>query len=135
MISTAAEFVALRQSNDLQNQHRATHEEANIEVWLEVIEQYPDFKEWVIRNKTIPIEILEKLCKDENVKIRITIAQKRKINNVIFEVLSIDPEVKVRYALICNLALNSLQMLKINVADSEWLQNQLSERIKQFNKI
>ena len=64
MINTAEEFNKLRSSKNLDEQHRAGVEEASIETWKEVIIKYPELKQWVIYNKTIPIDLLSciKVC-------------------------------------------------------------------------
>jgi len=61
MIESAEQFKSLRESDDLNEQHRASHEEAPIEVWLDVISKFPDLKEWVVHNKKIQLEILRLL--------------------------------------------------------------------------
>jgi hypothetical protein len=97
-----------------------------------VIEKYPNYKEWVIHNKTVPLEILELLTSDENSTIRSAVARKRKINEKIFETLSRDKDENVRYALMCNTNLTIDQLKQIEIADSDWLTNQLNERIKEL---
>ena len=130
MITTAEEFVYLRQSCDLKEQQQASQDFADLNVWLSVIEKYPDFKKWVIHNKTIQIEILEILANDNDPKIRSEVARKRKINDVIFEKLSIDFDEEVRYALLYNTKLTKQQIEKIKVEDSEWLKEKLVERLE-----
>lgn len=58
MIDSAADFVRLRTSEIPGEQYRAAHDAAAVTVWRAVIEKYPDMREWVARNKTVPIEIL-----------------------------------------------------------------------------
>jgi hypothetical protein len=132
MIKSADEFIALRQSDNIDEQYRASHDNADINIWLEVIESYPDFKNWVIHNKTIQIEILEFLSTDKDPKVRSAVARKRKINDAIFNLLSVDHDEGVRYALMCNtnLSIDKIKTIKIN--DSIWLTEQLAERIKTF---
>lgn len=124
MIKTTDEFIRLRQSDAMDDQYRASHDTANIRVWLDIITDYPDFKTWVIRNKTIPMEILEILCTDDDPSIRSEIARKRKINDKIVDLLSVDPDENVRYALMCNtkLPLDKKRFIKTN--DSAWLTQQ-----------
>jgi hypothetical protein len=61
VIASAEEFARLRQSDDLDEQHRASWDCAPVEVWLAVIERFPDLRWWVAHNKTVPLEILELL--------------------------------------------------------------------------
>lgn len=62
MITSAEEFVTLRASRLKSEYDRSAMEEAPLAVWREVIKRYPDYVQWVIHNKTIPLEILEELC-------------------------------------------------------------------------
>ena len=130
MITTAKEFIRLRESDDLTEQFRASHEEADLKIWLEIIEMYPEFKIWVIHNKTIQIEILELLSKDLNPDVRSAVARKRKINENIKIDLSQDIDENVRFALMSNTKLNLEELKQIKVDDSVWLQQELNEKIK-----
>jgi hypothetical protein len=118
MITSADEFIRLRQSESSEEQARATHEEASLETWKEIILKYPDFKTWIIHNKTVPVEILEILSKDPDSNVRTAVARKRKINKFIFNLLSKDGDEDVRTALILNTALSIEQILLINIDDS-----------------
>jgi len=133
MIKTADEFVALRTSDNLDEQYRAGHDSADINVWLDVINSYPDYKAWVVYNKTIQIEILELLCTDEDPEVRADVARKRKINDYIFKTLVIDPNEDVRYALICNTKLTLKQLEAIKVDDSSWLMTQKSIKTNEIS--
>ena len=66
MISSAEEFLKLRTSEIKEEQDRASLGCADNNIWLEIIHNYPDYKFWVVHNKTIPIDILEQLAEDEN---------------------------------------------------------------------
>jgi ribonucleotide reductase alpha subunit len=127
MITSADEFIRLRTSDNPEEYRRAIHESADIDVWMEVIRSFPDYKEWVIHNKTIQIEILEELSKDSDPRIREDVARKRKINDEIFYRLARDEDEHVRYALACNTKMTVDQIEKINHSDSEWLKGQLEE--------
>lgn len=130
MIKTADEFIALRQSDNMDEQYRAAHDVADISVWLEVIKNYPDFKTWVIHNKTIPIEILVILCADDNPDVRADVARRGKINEKIFNLLSLDPDENVRYALMCNTKLSLDKKQTIKMDDSPWLTKQFADMVK-----
>lgn len=121
MIKNVEEFITLKQSHNIDDQYRASHDTADISVWLEVIKNYPDFKNWVIHNKTIQIEILEILCADTDPNVRSAVARKRKMNYYIFNSLSVDPDENVRYELMCNTKLTLDKIKAINVGDSAWL--------------
>lgn len=130
MINSAEEFVRLSSSDNPEEYNRAAHDEAGLSIWYDVINTYPDYKTWVIHNKTIPVEILELLAKDNNPEIRSEVARKRKINDVIFNLLANDIDVNVRHALICNTKLSKNKLSRIKVSDSEWLQKQLEEKLE-----
>ena len=51
MIQTAEEFVELRSSEDPELYGRAANEPASEEVWLDVIQRYPEMKFWVAQKR------------------------------------------------------------------------------------
>lgn len=102
MISTASEFVRLRQSDSREEYMRAANEEASVEVWFEVIEHYPDMCNWVVQNKTVPLSILEVLSKSSDEGVRYAVAMKRKLNASIFDRLARDSNESVRAAIAAN---------------------------------
>lgn len=55
MITTAAEFVRLRESEFLEEYTCAAHDEADLTVWLDLIEHYTEMRQWVAHNKTVPL--------------------------------------------------------------------------------
>ncbi|MDG2390721.1 MAG: hypothetical protein P8M30_15540 [Planctomycetaceae bacterium] len=78
MINSADEFVRLRQSEDPDEYHRAAWEEADVDVWREVMRAYPDMLEWVAHNKSIPEVIIRELYRLGDKKVNDTLARKRK---------------------------------------------------------
>ncbi|MDJ0609260.1 MAG: hypothetical protein QNJ67_09810 [Kiloniellales bacterium] len=96
MITTAEEFYRLRSSDDPNEYRRAAHEEASEEVWLEVIQKYPEMKVWVVHNKKVPLSILRILSDDTDAEVRSWVAGKRKLDAALLEKLSRDPEESVR---------------------------------------
>ena len=79
MIESAEEFRRLRISDDPEEYNRAAHGNASLETWLEVIERWPDMREWVAHNKTVPVAVLEKLAYDPDPRVRSTVATKNKL--------------------------------------------------------
>lgn len=75
------EFVRILQnaerSADRSQQRRPVLEVAPIEVWYEVIERFPDLKTWVVRNKAVPLEILELLRHDPDERVVYEVQRKR----------------------------------------------------------
>jgi len=102
MISTPKEFYDLRTSEDMSEQRRAAMEEASADVWREISATYPEMREWVVINKTVPIEILDELSKDENFRVRAIVATKRKLSEDIFNRLASDLNESVRIAVANN---------------------------------
>lgn len=136
MIKSADEFIRLRTSEIKGEYDRSAHDTAEMSTWIEVIEKYPDYKKWVIHNKTVPVEILERLTLDKDPKIRSAVARKRKITDKIFLLLSRDNDENVRYALMCNTNLTVDKLKQIETTDSDWLVKQLREKIKEIeNKV
>lgn len=101
MIESAEEFISLRSSEIKSEYDRSALEEAPISVWLDIIDKYPDYRGWVAHNKTIPIEILDKLSNyDEDT--RVIVASKRKLTLEMFEKLACDSSSSVRISIIVN---------------------------------
>ena len=98
MIASAEEFIRLREMND----ERATTDEAPESVWAEITERYPDMKEWVLHNKTVPVDVLRRLAQDPDSNVRYGVAIKRKCPPDVMEQLAHDPDENVRYGLVFN---------------------------------
>ncbi len=92
MIRSAAEFVELRDNDD----PRATQDEADQAVWLEVITVHPEYKVWVVHNKTVPVAVLRRLASDADVEVRFAVAMKRKCPPDILRQLAADKDDTVR---------------------------------------
>jgi hypothetical protein len=104
MIKSAEEFVFLRLSDEIDLYQRAANESATVEIWLEVIEKYPDMRAWVAHNKTVPLSILEILSRDKDPSVRHMVAMKRKLGQdmSILERLAQDPEDSIRMRVALN---------------------------------
>lgn len=96
MIESAEMFVALRTSDDPDEYWRAAHDSADIEVWHEVIDSYPDMRQWVAHNKTSPLEILRLLARDPDPLVRYTVASARRIDDPLMRLLAQDEDDSVR---------------------------------------
>lgn len=96
MISSAKEFIKLRTSANKEEYRRSANDSAPIEVWWEIIRNHSDMVIWVIRNKTVPLEILQELSSSPDSNVRYEIANKRKLDRQLFEKLSKDPNEVVR---------------------------------------
>ncbi|HAD13976.1 MAG TPA: hypothetical protein DCF33_16245 [Saprospirales bacterium] len=130
MIQSAEEFIRLRDSEIREEYYRATFEEAEEGVWERVIEKYPDYKIWVIRNKTVPVEILAQMAKDPDPNVRQEVALKRKISESIFRLLAADPDEGVRSFLLSNTKLTLEQKKAVKTDDSPWLAEKLEEILR-----
>jgi hypothetical protein len=102
MIESADQFVLLRTSEDIELYQRAANESATEGTWQEVIEKYPDMRVWVARNKTVPLNILEILSRDDNADARYAVAMKRKSGHDILQRLAQDPDESVRLRVALN---------------------------------
>jgi hypothetical protein len=102
MITTVEEFIQLRESDAPEEYHRACHEEIAETVLFEVITNYPDMIVWIIRNKTVPLHILQRLAEHPDSGIRAEVAMKRKLDVKLFEKLSYDEDISVRERVACN---------------------------------
>jgi hypothetical protein len=95
-ISSADEFIRLRNSQYSGEYLRAAQEPASIEVWMDLVENHPDARVWVAQNKTVPLEILAVLAKDPDPQVRFMVAMKRKLTPELLELLARDSDESVR---------------------------------------
>jgi hypothetical protein len=101
-IESAAEFVRLRYSDEPADYRRAAGEDAAPGVWTDVMRDYPDARFWVAQNKTVPVEILERLAVDVDPRVRHMVAMKRKLTPGILSVLASDEDETVRMRVVMN---------------------------------
>lgn len=96
MISSAAGWISMRTSEDLELQRKSAWEAAPMEVWEEIVEFHPDMRFWVAQNKTVALEILARLATDEDARVRSMVASKRRLTPDILEQLAEDSDGAVR---------------------------------------
>jgi hypothetical protein len=118
VITSAAEFVRLRTSENPSEYGRAAHEEAPDSVWLEIIRDLPDMRVWVAHNRTVPLSVLQTLAEDSDARVRSAVADKRKITTALRERLAQDPDASVR-ARVANNAKCEPSILELLAQDPE----------------
>ena len=96
MIVSAEEFVRLRNSEVADEYSRASEDTAPAKVWFDVIYRFPEMREWVVHNRTVPIKVLDLLARDDASSVRATVADKRKLSSELFELLARDNDELVR---------------------------------------
>jgi hypothetical protein len=102
MITSAQEFVDLRTSSDPDEYRRAAHEPAPTSVWLEVIKQFPEMREWVAHNKTIPEEVYRALFALNEPRVNSMLATRRACPGDILELLAQSREERIRRSVAIN---------------------------------
>ena len=98
MISSAEEFVRLRDGSNPEEYRRAAVDSASEQVWLDVINNYPEERVWVAQNKTVPMSILKVLATDSDARVRFMVAMKRKLTSDLLDILSFDSDESIRLA-------------------------------------
>jgi len=96
VIETAEEFVALRNSSDPDEYQRAAHESAADEVWFDVIDRFPDMRQWVAHNKTTRGAVMERLAADPDPSVRCQVAMANRVDVDLLRTLASDPDETVR---------------------------------------
>jgi hypothetical protein len=96
MIRSAAEFVALRGSDDPDEYRRAAHDSAPDEVWMDLVTNHANMRVWVVHNKTVPAHILQILANDPSADVRMAVAMVRRLDLAVFEKLASDEASCVR---------------------------------------
>ncbi|WP_209445738.1 hypothetical protein [Paenibacillus etheri] len=102
MINSAEEFVRLRLSDNMEEYLKAAWDVAPFEVWLQVIETYPEMREWVAHNKSIPVEIMEILADDADERVRFIVATKNRLPESLQMKLAKDLDSSVRKRIVYN---------------------------------
>jgi hypothetical protein len=102
MMHSAEEFVRLRQSDCQSDYLKAASDSAPVDVWLDVVRRFPEMKVWVVRNKTVPSEILLLLAGDHDANVRWEVASKNKLPEDLSNVLAGDADDSVRQRIAYN---------------------------------
>ncbi|MFZ5273777.1 hypothetical protein [Enterobacter asburiae] len=123
MIESTEEFLKLRNSDIPSEYNRAANEEAPISVWLDLINEYPEMRVWVARNRTIPKKIVDILSKDPSPLVRDAICSKYPLDMELYVLFSKDMDEGVRSRLTYNKS-TPLSILK------EMSENDPSEFVK-----
>jgi hypothetical protein len=91
MITSADEFRALVESDDVEERRRAAWEPASEAVWLEVLARFPDLHFFVAHNRSIPDTVIARLVEDGEERVRIRLAEKHSLPLRFLEQLARDP--------------------------------------------
>lgn len=125
MITSSEDFVQLRAAND----PRANNDEAPEDIWMDVVQNWPEYRFWVAHNKTVPLSVLRHLAHDADPKVRWKVATKRKCDQELFLLLAGDEDETVR----ARVALNPktpVEVLRLMEADpSSLVRDALKKRL------
>ncbi|AIK96202.1 hypothetical protein [Candidatus Odyssella acanthamoebae] len=102
MIKSAEEFIRLRKSRIPEEYNRANDEFIPDEVCHAVIKKDLDMKEYIAGNTSISLNMIIYLADDEDVDIRVRIAEKPNLTRGLFEKFVCDPDESVRHRLVFN---------------------------------
>ena len=83
-------------SNDSADWERASEDDVTAEVWLDIIRMCPRFREDVANNKHLPLSVLEVLSTDPDERVRSAVVTKRKLTPAILGVLADDSDAGIR---------------------------------------
>lgn len=96
VIGTAEEFLQLLRSDSPEESRSAVTRPTAPGVLLQVANIAPSERVWVVRNKSVPPELLAELAGDSDVDVRFSIASKRRVTADVLRRLARDPEESVR---------------------------------------
>lgn len=131
MIQSAEEFLRLRQSEDPDEYGRASTDEAPLNVWLSVIDRFPELRSWVAHNKTVPLEVLERLASDPDATVRATVASKRKLSAELQSILRADGDASVRERLASNAKCNLESLRLLSLDPEEFVRSAATKRLRE----
>jgi hypothetical protein len=129
MISSAEEFYRLRSSDSQTEYERAAHDSAPIEVWLLVIDTYPEMRQWVAHNKTVPVEVLAILARDPDAEVRFFVAMKRKLPEYLQLELARDADYTVRNRIVWNAKATKSVLEELSKDREENIRRKAMERL------
>ncbi|MCU6243899.1 hypothetical protein [Enterobacter asburiae] len=132
MIESTEEFVRLRNSDIPSEYNRSANEEAPISVWLDLINEYPEMRVWVARNRTIPKKIVDMLSKDPDPFVRDAICSKYPLDIELYVLFSKDMDEGVRSRLTYNKNI-PLSVLK-DMSENDPSEFVKSQAFNQYNK-
>lgn len=121
-LTSAEEFERLLESDESKDRELARFGAGSSTFWIDVIAQRPHLKVWVVRNKLVPLEVLEVLASDDDDSVRSEVASKRRLSRQLLERLSRDTSESVR----ARIAHNSKTPRDI----LEWLCSDSSELVR-----
>lgn len=127
MIASPEEFVSLRQSEIPSDQTRASQDEASLEVWLGVIAAYPEMRQWVAHNKTVPVAVLQALASDPDPAVRWEVSGKRKLDSAVLRMLADDEDDSVRVR-VARHRRTETEVLDALANDESWVVREAAER-------
>ncbi|WP_238419530.1 HEAT repeat domain-containing protein [Gordonia sp. 'Campus'] len=136
MITSLSEYESLLNSDDLEDRHRAARDSAPAEVWLRIISEVPEYRAFVVQNKTLPLDVLRILAQDVDRDVRFTVAMRRAAakDETITDLLASDPDAGVRAALAKNPKLSQTLLQRLARDEDEWVrecaENSLAQRTK-----
>jgi hypothetical protein len=132
MISSSEEFLELRNSDNPAEYNRAGTESAPTSVWWNLIQEHPQMRVWVARNRTIPKEIIYHLSEDDDPIVRDAICSKYPLDMDIYILLSRDLDEGIRARLTYNKGLPLAILKDMSEKDpSDFVRNQALEKYKQ----
>lgn len=95
-ILSVDEFLDLIGSSLKPDRQRVRLAEAGEEVWLRILQEYPELKRSVVLNKTLPEKIIRILAADVDPQLRADVAEKRGLPKDLFTTLAEDEDASVR---------------------------------------
>ncbi len=130
MITSAEEFAFLRNSEHPEEYRRSATDTADLHVWLEVIDRFPDMRKCVARNKTVPVEVLSVLSRDPDIEVRRAVASRNKLSPELCRSMATDPDDSVRSSILFhrNTPIEILNQFALD--PDEWMAQHARERLE-----
>lgn len=116
----------MRQTDTPSDQSRASQDEASLEVWLGVVAAYPEMRQWVAHNKTVPAAVLQALAGDPDPAVRWEVAGKRKLNSEVLRMLAEDEDDSVRVR-VARHRRTETEVLSALAHDESWVVREAAE--------
>lgn len=95
-ITSVEEFIRLRLSEDSAERERSAWATMPLPVWEQLVREHPDMRFWAAHNRSCPPQILARLVRDDDWRVRSRVSSRRDCPAHLLEELAGDPHDGVR---------------------------------------
>src|ERR1700753_1817085 len=134
MFESIEDYEFLMETDVRDEERRLKWASASEETWREIIERYPEYRATVAVNVTLPASIQLILAKDEDERVRMELAGRRRLSPEVFEILAADAAQSVRCRVCYNRKLPESLLVKLLEDPDSWVEECAREGLEMRRK-